>query len=196
MRKEESIKSPHIIKEGEETMTKNLKRKLCMILTVILAVSFNPGYVVASDSAAVTVMNVEQQQELTLDISAQGVYGGKNDSGMSMARAVSMTNCAIRMTYETSSLYMEFVTGCNTEASEIGVKDIEVQKKKGIFWESWETIATSAGNSIIRSDSFIGNCTCTTVVKGETYRVKCTHYAYVGGVYYSLENVTDGHKFN
>ncbi len=176
---------------------KNLRKVLCLALAGIMAMGLNPVHIVAAEEAKVTAMNWINQEEMTLDLADEDVYGGLYDlDPESMARTVMLTNCAIRMTYETSSLYMEFVTGCNYEASEIGVKDIEVQKKKGIFWESWETIATSSGGSSIRSYDHIGNCTCTTVVKGETYRVKCTHYAYVGGVYYSLENVTDGHKFN
>lgn len=172
---------------------KRTKRFLCMTLAVILGVVFNPVRAVAAEEK-VAMMYVTQQEGLTLNLDDADVYGGLYDStGNSQARVIMLTNCAIRMTYETASLYMEFVSGCNAEASELGVKDIKVQEKNGIFWN---TIATSSGGSIANATSFVGNCTCTSVVKGETYRVKCVHYAYINGTYYSLENVTDGHKFN
>lgn len=175
---------------------KNLRRALCLLLAGLLLIGLDPVYAAASEEAAIAAMQMMQQEALTLELTEDGVYGGLYDvDGGSGARVVMLTNCAIRMTYETSSLYLEFVTGCNYEADEIGVTDIKVQKQKGIFWETWETIATSEGGYENNSYDHIGNCTCTSVVKGETYRVSCTHYAYVRGVYYSLENVTDGHKF-
>lgn len=164
-----------------------------MTLAVILGIGLNPVRA-AAEEEKVVLMYVTQQEGLTLNPDDADVYGGLYDvEGNPYVRAIRLTNCAIRMTYETASLYMEFITGCNTEASEIGVKDIEVQEKNGIFWN---TIATSSGGSIANDIDFIGNCTCTSVEKGETYRVKCVHYAYINGTYYSLENVTDGHKFN
>lgn len=175
---------------------RNIRKALCLLLAGMLLVGMDPVYAAAAGEADIAAMEMEKQEALTLALTDEGVYGGLYDvEGSSGARAVMLTNCAIRMTYETDSLYLEFVTGCNYEAGEIGVKDIKVQKKKGIFWETWETIATSEGGYHINSYDHVGHCTCTSVVKGETYRVSCTHYAYVGGVYYSLENVTDGHKF-
>lgn len=173
---------------------KKTKRFLCMTLAVILGIGFNPVRAVAAEEEKIVLMYVTQQDGLTLNLDDADVYGGLNDVEENPhVRTPRLTNCSIRMTYETASLYMEFVSGCNVDASELGVKDIKVQEKNGIFWN---TIATSAGGSIANANSFVGNCTCTSVVKGETYRVKCVHYAYINGTYHSLENVTDGHKFN
>lgn len=171
---------------------KKAKKILCLMLAVILCVGGSSVNVRAAETAAVLQMSV--QEDLTLDLADDAVFGGVNDCITNPnARVIMLTNCAIRMTYDPSSLYMEFVSGCNAEASELGVKDIKVQEKNGIFWN---TIATSAGGSVANATGFVGSCTCTTVEKGETYRVSCVHYAYINGTYYSLENVTDGHKFN
>lgn len=165
-----------------------------MLLAVVLSMGLNPVSSIAAENRNVTVMEMTLSEGLTLELTDENVYGGLYDRETNPgARTVMLTNCVIRMGYlDNTYLHMEFVTGSNYEATEIGVKDIKVQEKKGIFWN---TIATSSGGSVENHSAFSGHCNCYTVVKGETYRVSCVHYAYINGSYYSLDNVTDGHKF-
>lgn len=168
------------------------KKLLCMVLAFALGVALQPAQTFAMEEN-VEQLTVTPLAELTLEENTEGVFGGLNDmEGNPNGRAVILYECAIRMTYEPANLYVEFMTNCSDIASEIGVKDVKVQEQNGIFWN---TIATSVGASAKNQTIFLGGCDCNSVVKGATYRVKCVHYAYVNGVYYSLENVTDGHKF-
>ncbi|MED9904376.1 MAG: hypothetical protein UFG06_09340 [Lachnospiraceae bacterium] len=174
---------------------KKKRRVLCMVLAVMLCLGMNPMGAMAAETVGADVMEMIRSDGLSLDIADENVFGGLYDlEANGNAREVMLTNCAIRMAYVDSTyLHMEFVTGSNAEATQIGVKDIEVQEKNGIFWN---TIATSAGGSATDTYAFSGSCNSYTVELGKTYRVCCTHYAYINGSYLFLDNVTDGHKFS
>lgn len=174
---------------------KRKRRVISLLLAVVMCLGMNSMHVFAAEAVGADVMEVVQSEGLTLDITDENVYGGIYDlEANGSVREVMLTNCVIRMTYVDSSyLHMEFLTGSNAEATEIGVKDIKVQEKNGIFWN---TIATSEGGSATNTYGFSGSCNSYTVVLGKTYRVCCTHYAYINGSYLSLDNVTDGHQFN
>ena len=69
---------------------------------------------------------------------------------------------------------------------------IKVQQKNGIFWT---TIATSGGGSDTNDDVFCGSCECKNAVSGEIYRIKCTHFAYIGGKYYHYDHTSDSFTY-
>ena len=169
------------------------KQILSMVLAVVIACGINPMSASAAEEAVV-VMDMVQTDGLTMDIDEDVVFGGLNDLEENpMGRAVRLSNCVIRMGYvDGSYLHIEFLTGANYDATEIGVKNIKVQEKVGIFWN---TIATAPDGYATDTAIFSAQCNCYSAVPGETYRVSCTHYAYINGDYYSLDNVTDGHKF-
>ncbi len=178
-------------------MKKN-RSLLCIMLAAVICLGMSPINAMAAENTedtGVAVLEMVLTEGLTLDITDENVFGGLYDlDSNGLMRTVMLTNCAIRMGYvDDTYLHVEFLTGCSDKATEIGIKDIKIQKQVGIFWT---TIATSEGGSATNTSGCSGSSDCYGVVKGETYRVSCTHYAYVGGTYYSLDNVTAGHKFN
>lgn len=170
---------------------RKMKKLLCVALACMVGL-LQPMQVKAAEEETLTF---RVNGDSTLNLADEGVYGGLYDVEENpYQREPMLIKCTIRMSYGTNPdcLYMEFVTGSNVTASEIGIKDVKVQQKVGIFWN---TIAFANGVSVTDDDVIVANCTCSSVVKGETYRVSCTHYGYLNGVYHSVVNTTDGYKF-
>lgn len=99
---------------------------------------------------------------------------------------------SITVSFSKDGMLVEIATCMTKTASVVGAKDIKIQKK-GLF--GWSTVATSTGGE---SYNVTGNlCTVlyTGAVKGETYRVLCTHYGNVDG-YNEIPNETSGYVCN
>lgn len=102
-----------------------------------------------------------------------------------------MYNCDITMAFRKEGLVMTFSTSCLGTASVIGVKDIKVQQK---MWYGWKTVMTSSGAENVNDSIFSCDLTYEDAIKDKTYRVMCTHYAYVD-VYEEGVNDTGAFKF-
>ena len=83
-------------------------------------------------------------------------------------------DCMIYMYPSSSGMHITFETDCAQRASIIGVKDIEIDQK---VWYGWKTVATSSGGYATNSMSYLGSILYTNAIKGEEYRITCTHYA-------------------
>lgn len=170
-------------------------RKTKKLLCAVLACMIGLLQPMQAEAAQEETLIFRINKDAAMDLTDEGVYGGLYDVEENpYQREPMLYKCTIRMSYGTDPdcLYMEFITASNVTASEIGIKDIKVQQKVGIFWN---TIAIGDGAYVTDDDSIVASSTCSSVVRGETYRVSCTHYGYLDGVYHSVVNTTDGHKF-
>ncbi len=169
------------------------KKMMSLCLTVALLVFCLPARVWAAEDA----VEVYQLHTIygTADYSNENtqwttVSGG---NGNDMARSAPWLNhCSIGVTPLSTGLQVDFVTYCSQQAEEVGVRDIEIQKKVGIFWS---TVATSVGGSQGDTDGYGGYLLYGNAEYGETYRVSCVHFAYCGGYDLQAENVTPGYKY-
>lgn len=98
----------------------------------------------------------------------------------------------ITVNYTSEGMVVNILTATNRTASYVGVKDIEIQKK---VWYGWETVAVSSGGASYNVASSVCRLVYGGAVKGETYRVRCTHYADVDG-YAETKNETSGYKWS
>lgn len=170
-------------------MKKKMKLKLqilSLLLAVVLGMGIMPANVYAAENpvSRVETMNMTYGQMGTPDIIMQG---NVNNSGLTRDASY-LSNCNISIGYADYGLHIVCQTSTTKMATKIGVTDVKVQEKSGIFWN---TIATSSGSFVYNDETFLGSCDCTNVVDGKTYRIKCTHYAYVDGTYYSYDHTTD-----
>lgn len=169
-------------------MKHRLVRLVAVILAVTLGVGFNPCQAVAAESVTnLSVTNVTGQ----IDFNDPNMVWTTVGEGNENARGVHLFSCSIGMGYSSEGLHMSFITNCSEEADEIGVSDVKVQKKLGIFWS---TVGTSSGAYDTNTYNFGGSSLFTDVEYGSTYRVSCVHYAYVDGQYLSMDNQTDWHE--
>lgn len=114
------------------------------------------------------------------------------DGNMTIRSTPSLSSCSIGISCSSAGLQVSFYTHCTHTSEEIGIRDVKIQKKVGIFWT---TVATSAGGSCGDTGVYGGSLLYTNAVYGETYRVIGVHFAYCGGYDLQLENVTGGVKF-
>ena len=172
-------------------MKKRNKRKfLSLLLAAILFAGIFPTDVFAASTNSVEYMQIRITDDV-LENPDIVTYGYPNMTNTSRDSSY-LKNCNISAAFMSYGMYIQTETGTTVDASELGVKDIKVQIKNGIFWN---TIATSGGGSVTNDHTFCGSCDCTNAVSGETYRIKCTHYAYIGGNYDHYDNTTDGFKY-
>lgn len=163
---------------------RNRSKILSLLLSAILFAGIIPTDVLAAGPVESMQMHV---QEAVMENPDVVMYGNPNENSMSRDSSY-LKNCNISAAYMSYGLYIQTETGTTVTASELGVKDIKVQQKNGIFWT---TIATSGGGSVTNDKIFCGSCECKNAVSGEIYRIKCTHFAYIGGKYYHYDHTSD-----
>ena len=163
---------------------RNRSKILSLLLSAILFAGIIPTDVLAASPVESMQMYV---REAALENPDVVIYGNPNENSMSRDASY-LINCNISAAYMSYGLYIQTETGTTVTASELGVKNIKVQQKNGIFWT---TIATSDGGSITNDDWYMGISKCTNAIDGEIYRIKCTHFAYIGGNYYHYDNTSD-----
>lgn len=167
---------------------RNRSKILSLLLSAILFAGIIPTDVLAAGPVESMQMYV---REAALENPDVVMYGNPNENSMSRDASY-LINCNISAAYMSYGLYIQTETGTTVTASELGVKDIKVQQKNGIFWT---TIATSGGGSDTNDDVFCGSCECKNAVSGEIYRIKCTHFAYIGGKYYHYDHTSDSFTY-
>ena len=161
------------------------KRILSLLLAAVLSFGILPLNVSASESA---LSAPEEMQTYITDERLENpdvIMNGNPQSGSLQRDASYLVSCNI------SAAFMDYGLTTKT-ASELGVKNIKVQQKNGIFWT---TIATSDGGSITNDDWYMSICKCTNAIDGEIYRIKCTHFAYIGGNYYHYDHTSDSFTY-
>lgn len=168
-------------------MNKKLKKQfMSLLMTLIICTGMVSLKASAANFPAIEYMQVESSDGEVVNFD---VIKKENPCNQNIRRDASyLNNCSISVAYADYGLHIQLETGTTKTASKLGVKDIKVQQKNGIFWT---TIATSDGGSITNDDWYMGISKCTNAVDGEIYRIKCTHFAYIGGNYYHYDNTSD-----
>lgn len=166
-------------------MKANAKRLLAVLCGVMMLCSNGMG-VLAHEEEIVEAWEVSEYQELTGDNVAHGVY---DIPDMSEARAAMLSGCSIGISVNANGVKGSIKTGSTVKASEIGIKDIKMEKYVN---GKWTLVGSSAGGSTTNDTSYAMNVSTTAAQKGVQYRISCTHYAVLEGVKHELYNVTDG----
>ena len=92
--------------------------------------------------------------------------------------ATTFSEASITISFSSAGMLVEIATCTTKTASVVGCKDIVIQKQ-GLF--GWTTVATSSGGASYNVTGSVCTVLYDGAVKGETYRVLCTHYANVDG---------------
>ena len=143
------------------------KRILSLLLAAVLSFGILPLNVSASESASPA--SIEEMQIYITDERLENpdvIMNGNPQSGSLQRDASYLVSCNISAAYMSYGLYIQTETGTTKTASELGV-------------------------TITNDDWFLGSCECKNAVDGEIYRIKCTHFAYIGGNYYHYDNTSD-----
>ncbi len=101
----------------------------------------------------------------------------------------SFSLASILVYYSSEGMKIQITTCLNATGAYVGVKDIKIQKK---VWYGWDTVATSEGGQDTNTTGSAYGILYTGAVKGETYRVTCTHYGYYTK-YVEVKNESGGY---
>ncbi len=101
--------------------------------------------------------------------------------------ATFFADASITISFDSEGMHIGICTGMNGVASVVGVKDIEVHRKK-LF--GYELVAVADGGEVYDTATALTSMVFTGAVQGEKYRVVCTHYGDVDG-YRELYAETD-----
>lgn len=156
---------------------KLLKKIACTLLTAILL----------NVSLATPVLAAEESNVVELEATVTADYNMPSQLGVE--RSTTFIDTSIDVSFSADGMYIVIHTGMNAKASVVGAKDIEIQKK-GLFG-IWTTVATSSGGEAYDVSACAVSMTYTGAVKGETYRIICTHYGNVDE-YRELYHETEG----
>lgn len=161
-----------------------------MMMVMVLLFTCNSMSVLAEEE--IMILQLEAESAWGMEEDSNVIYGQNNTHQNAFARAATIVNADLRVSCVSNGIRFEVATGTNVISSEIGVKNIKVQKK---VWYGWETVATSSGYDT-DTDMYSGASTYTGAKKAETYRITCTHYAKGSGFNLSIENSTSDFIFN
>ena len=152
-------------------MKKNILRKVRKIVSVmliaLLMVSMLPMDTHAAEPENRQTKDVEELILLPRESQLDEKEANNNVRTL-------MYNCIIAVHCSSNGMEITFSTDCVQTPTRIGVKDIVIKQR---VWYGWKTVATSEGGYLTNVNMFLGDIVFTNAIKGETYRITCTHYA-------------------
>ncbi len=170
---------------------KQFKRVTVLVLAFVLCVEMFTVQSYASPAVR-ELSNVEVLQMSEADISYDALQrwifvGQNNFEEPDGTKAVGLNVCQIWGSVDGTLLTMNFITEATVTASTLGVRDVHLQKKTGLFWQD---VATSVGGSTTNTMKYSGTTSYANAVSGTTYRLSCEHYAIISGATYTEDNVS------
>ncbi len=184
----EEIPSKNCTKEKENNtkmkIMKTVRKMVGLTFAVILFASAPMVQVEAAQQ-----YNTESDTVTNLEVVIKDV--SEEDFGKNSIARTAIYNCLINVTCDSEGMHVDFMVHANGTASEIGIKDIKIQKK---VWYGWKTVATSDGAEAQNVASFGCSILYSGAEYGETYRITCIHYADVDG-YTEEQNEIDSFVF-
>lgn len=148
-------------------VAKKCRRIVSLVLALVLGVSISTTSAKAAEVSIGQEKNVEYLEMISIEGNNQTIKENASVKAL-------LYNCLINVYSSSNGMEITFETDCVQRASAIGVKDIEIKQK---VWYGWKVVATSSGGQVSNATSFMGEILYTGAVRGETYRITCTHYA-------------------
>ncbi len=166
-------------------MKKRVKKSLVSILLSIFLVS---SFCMEAFAASQQNSGLEEINQLESDVvQLECEVVGYNETSAIVPYATYFADASITISFDSEGMHITICTGMNDIASVVGMKDIEVHRKKLI---GYEVVAVADGGEVYDTTTAITSLLYTGAVQGEKYRVVCTHYGDVDG-YRELEAETD-----
>ena len=104
-----------------------------------------------------------------------------------------LTGCSIGISVSAEGVRGSIKTGSTVQASEIGIRDIRLEKYED---GKWVLVASHPGGSKTNNDVYVMNVSTSSAEKGVEYRLSCYHYAYLEGEKHEVFNQTKGVSYN
>ncbi len=155
-----------------------------VLLSVVMLSHFSlEAFAVSQHSDSVSEVIQFENEIVKLDCEVIGY----NQFSEIIPYATTFVDASITISFDSEGMHIGICTGMNGVASVVGVKDIEVHRKK-LF--GYELVAVADGGEVYDTATALTSMVYTGAVQGEKYRVVCTHYGDVDG-YRELYAETD-----
>lgn len=166
-------------------MKKKVKRLLAVLCGVVMVCNNGVG-LISHAQEVLEVRAVDECQEL---VGANVEYGIYDIPDISGARAATLANCSIGISVSPDGVSGSIKTGSTVKASEIGIRDIRLEKYEG---GKWVLVGTHPGGYRNNDDAYAMSVSTSSAEKGVQYRLSCYHYAILEGVKHEVFNQTKG----
>lgn len=165
---------------------KRRTKKLLAVLCGVMVLCSNGMGLAARAEEAMRVWMVSEYHEPEGKNVAHGIYDIPDKDGI---KAATLTGCTIGISVNANGVRGSIKTGSTVIASEIGIKNIRVEKYVD---GSWTLVGSDPGGYITNDNACAMNVSTSSAQKGVLYRITCTHYAILEGVKHELYNETKG----
>lgn len=170
-------------------MKVKVKRLLAVLCGAVIL--FNSGVGLVSHAEEIlSAWEVSEYQEPAGEDVEHGIYDIPDFSG---AKAATLTGCSIGISVSAEGVRGSIKTGSTVQASEIGIRDIRLEKYED---GKWVLVASHPGGSKTNNDVYVMNVSTSSAEKGVEYRLSCYHYAYLEGEKHEVFNQTKGVSYN
>ena len=166
-------------------MRTKVKRLVAVLCGVVMLCNSGMG-LVAHAEEIVNANPADEYHEPEGENVGYGLYDIPDITG---ARAATLANCSVGISVSANGVRGSIKTGSTVLASEIGIKDIKVDKYVG---GKWELVGYAPSQYNINNDAIVMDVWTNSAQKGVLYRITCTHYAILNGVRHELYNETGG----
>lgn len=170
-------------------MEKKVKRLLAVLCGVVMVCNSGMG-LVSHAQEILEVRAVDEYQEPIGKNVEHGIYDIPDITG---ARAATLSGCSIGISVSADGVRGSIRTGSTVQASEIGIRDIRLEKYVG---GKWVLVGSHPGGSRTNNDVYAVDISTSSAVKGVEYRISCYHYAIFDGEKHEVFNQTKGVSYN
>lgn len=170
-------------------MKKRVKRLLAVLCGVVMVCNSGMG-LVSHAQEILEVRVVDEYQELVGKNVEHGIYDIPDIGG---ARASTLSGCSIGISVSADGVRGSIKTGSTVAASEIGIRDIRVEKYVG---GKWVLVGSHPGGHTTNDNAYALSVSTSSAVKGVEYRLSCYHYAIFDGEKHEVFNQTKGVSYN
>ncbi len=167
---------------------RNITRKItCLLLAAVVLFGMAPATVYAAEDDEVITFDTQTVTEPTEegDWDFTGLYDFTANPN---ARIGMITKVSMQGKGTASGIYLTASVNANEQATQIGVKNIIIQKKVSF---GWQNVATSAGGYATNASDYTLQAYGPQLEVGQTYRILSTHYAYLSNGYTEVPNQTN-----
>lgn len=161
-------------------------KKLAAVLCGIVMLCNSSMGLIAHAEEIVRINLVDEYREPAGENVAHGIYDIPDIGG---AKAATLTGCTIGISVSANGVRGSITTGSTVQASEIGMKNVKVEKNEG---NGWEQVGNTMSAHNTNNNTCVVEVTTSSAKKGVQYRITCTHYAILEGVRHELYNETGG----
>lgn len=166
-------------------MKRKAKKLAAVLCGVVMLCNSGMGMVAHAEEVVEASLAAEYHEPEGENV-GYGLYDIPDITG---ARAAMLANCSIGISVNANGVKGSIKTGSTVQASEIGIKNITVEKYVD---GAWTLVASHPGGTKYNTNACAMDVSTGAAQKGVLYRITCTHYAILNGVRHELYNETGG----